>query len=92
MLSLIFPNKFPFALTSFDREKNKPKKCNKSNGGEETRDLESRALDLSESNPPPCHKLNLCSVAMNLTLPHLLNSQLVCLLPVKISNKFQFDL
>ena len=38
------------------------------------------------SNPPPCHWIDLSSVALNSTPPRLVNSQLVSLLPVGILN------
>ena len=42
--------------------------------------------EVSGSNPPPCHWMDLSSVAPNSTLPRLVNSQLVSLPPVGILN------
>ena len=44
------------------------------------------------SNPTPCHWIDLSSVVPNSTPPRFVNSQLVCLLPVGILNKFLFYL
>ena len=49
-------------------------------------------LEVPRSNPPPCHWMGLCSVVLNSTPAHFVNSQLVSLLPVGIFDKFLFDL
>ena len=42
------------------------------------------------SSPPPCHWMDLSSVAPNSTPARFVNSQLVCLLPVGVFNEFLF--
>ena len=42
------------------------------------------------SSPPPCHYVDLSSVAPNSTPARFVNSQLVCLLPVGVFNEFLF--
>ena len=44
--------------------------------------------EVQGSNPPPCHWMDLSLVAPNLTPLRFVNSQLVCILPVGILNKF----
>ena len=45
-------------------------------------------LEVRGSSSPPCHWMDLSSVAPNLTPARFVNSQLDCLLPVGIFNKF----
>ena len=54
--------------------------------------LKRSSRETTGSNPPPCHKRDLCLVAPDSTPPRFVNIQLVSFPPVRIFNKFLFNL